>query len=387
MKVKFLCRKSKKNKEGLAPIEISITAKGVRKLLSTGKKIDPKKFSCKLEKVKGDEELNEYLSAIRSRLYSIETSLIKNGICVTTDTIINTFRNGDLDKSITISRLFEIHNEGIRKKAEQRLISTSALQKYEKTKQNVMDYVREEFKRDDILIQEITPNFVENLFPYLMKSVSHNTAIQKMKEVKKILRIAVEEGYINVSPFKMVLRKDKVEITPLTIDEVNLIKNKDITIPRLEKIRDLFVFECFTGLAFSDLMSLEQKDYVTDENGIQWIVKKRHKTNVVATIPILPIAKEILDKYKGQLPKISNVKYNAYLKELQDICGIKKSLHSHLARHTMATFLLNNAGFDMVLVAKVLGHSNSRITESVYAKVLPSTIYEKIKNIDLHLSE
>ena len=382
MKVKFLCRKAKMRKDGLAPIEVCVTTKGVRRLISTGRKIDPRKFSCKLEKVKGNDELNEYISAIRSRLYSIETSLIKNGISVTADAVINAFRNGDIEKSITLSRLFDIHNESVKKKVEQNLISIVSLQKYENTKKNVMDYINNELKKDDILVQEITPNTVENLFPYLMQSVSHNTAVQKMKQVKKVFRLAVEEGYIKVSPFKMVLKKDKVEITPLTISEVNKIKNKNISIPRLDKIRDLFIFECFTGLAFSDLMSLEEKDFITDENGNLWIVKKRHKTNVVSTIPILPIAKEILDKYNGQLPKISNVKYNAYLKELQDICDIKKSLHSHLARHTMATFLLNNAGMDMVLVSKVLGHSNSRITEAVYAKVLPSTIFEKLKNVD-----
>ena len=212
--------------------------------------------------------------------------------------------------------------------------------------------------------------------------MTHNTATHRMKLVKKILRLAVDEGYIKVLPFKMTLKQEKVEVIPLTLEEVNTIKNKEITIPRLSKIRDLFIFECFTGLAFSDLMSLEENDFITDENGQLWILKKRHKTNIVATIPILPVAKEILDKYNGVLPKISNVKYNAYLKELQDICGISKNLHSHLARHTMATYLLNNAGFDMVLVAKVLGHANSRITEAVYAKVLPSTICERLKNIE-----
>lgn len=384
MNVKFVCRKAKKRKDGLAPIEICVTVKGVRKIMSTGRKIDPKKFSSKSGKVKGDEELNEYISAIRSRLYSIETSLIMNGMSVTADSIVNVFRNGDIEKSITLSRLFDIHNQSVKKKVEQKLTSIVSLQKYENTKKNVMEFIHKELKKEDILVQEITPNTIENLFPYLMQSVSHNTAVQKMKQVKKILRLAVEEGYIKVSPFKMVLKKDKVEITPLTIKEVTRIKNKNITIPRLDKIRDLFIFECFTGLAFSDLMSLEEKDFITDENGNQWIVKKRHKTNVVSTIPIFPVAKEILDKYNWQLPKISNVKYNAYLKELQDICGIKKSLHSHLARHTMATFLLNNAGLDMVLVSKVLGHSNSRITEAVYAKVLPSTIYEKLKNVETY---
>lgn len=382
MKVKFVCRTAKKTKDGLVPIEVSVTNKGVRKVLSTGRKINPKKFSQKSETVKGDDGLNEYLSAIRSRLYSIETYLIQNGITVTTDAVIDIFRNGEKEKTITFIQLFEKHNADVKKKLKQGIVCSATLQKYENLKRHVSNFIKQELHKDDILVQDITPNMVENLFVFLMKSMVHNTAVHRMKLVKKILRLAVDEGYIKVLPFKMTLKQEKVEVIPLTTDEVNAIKDKKLTIPRLEKIRDLFIFECFTGLAFSDLMSLEENDFITDENGQIWILKKRHKTNIVATIPLLPIAKEILDKYNGVLPKISNVKYNAYLKELQDICGISKNLHSHLARHTMATYLLNNAGFDMVLVAKVLGHANSRITEAVYAKVLPSTICKKLKNIE-----
>jgi integrase len=211
--------------------------------------------------------------------------------------------------------------------------------------------------------------------------MSNNTAIQKMKQVKRVIRFAVDEGYIRVSPYKITLKKEKKEVQPLTIKEVNTIRKKKIDIKRLAQIRDLFIFECYTGLAFTDLMSLNDNDFHIDESGNKWIIKKRHKTNVVATIPLLPIALEILDKYNYKLPHMSNVKYNAYLKEIGDICGIKKSLHSHLARHTWATILLN-AGMDMVSVSKCLGHSNSKITESTYAKVLPDKLFEKAKKVN-----
>lgn len=382
MNVKIICRNAKMTKDGLVPIEVCITVKGARKIISTGRKINPRSFNPKSEKVKGDDGLNEYISAIRSRLFSIETYLIQNGIIVTADAVISIFRNGEAEKTVTLNRLFEAHNADVKKKVKQGIVVPATLQKYENLKRHVANFIKQELRKDDILVQDITPKIIENLYVFLQKSMTHNTATHRMKLVKKILRLAVEEGYIKVSPFKLSLKQEKVEVVPLTLDEVNAIKNKEITIPRLEKIRDLFIFECFTGLAFSDLMSLEDKDFITDENGQSWILKKRHKTNIVATIPILPVAKEILDKYDGTLPKISNVKYNAYLKEIQDLCGIQKTLHSHLARHTLATYLLNNAGFDMVLVAKVLGHANSRITEAVYAKVLPSTICEKIKNIE-----
>lgn len=157
-------------------------------------------------------------------------------------------------------------------------------------------------------------------------------------------------------------------------------EKKHIDIPRLAKIRDLFIFECYTGLAFADLMSLKNSDFHIDQDGNKWIVKKRHKTNVVATIPLMPIAIEILEKYDNKLPRVSNATYNVYLKELGDICGIRRNLHSHLARHTWATILLNN-GLDMVSVSKCLGHSNSKITESTYAKVLPEKLAEKVNAV------
>jgi integrase len=182
------------------------------------------------------------------------------------------------------------------------------------------------------------------------------------------------------------MKKEKIEIQPLTIREINIIRKKKIEIERLAKIRDLFIFECYTGLAFTDLMSLNDLDFHIDECGHKWIIKKRHKTNVVATIPLLPIALEILDKYNYQLPHMSNVKYNAYLKELGDICKIKKKLHSHLARHTWATLLLNG-GMKMAFVAKCLGHSNSKITESTYAKVLPDKLFEEVKMVSDNLKE
>jgi integrase len=282
---------------------------------------------------------------------------------------------------MTFLQLFEIHNCNVGKRVKQKLITPTTLSKYEVTKDYVTRYIKTELKKDDILVKDITPSFIDNLFVFLLDFMSNNTAIQKMKQVKRVIRFAVDEGYIRVSPYKITLKKEKKEVQPLTIKEVNTIRKKKIDIKRLAQIRDLFVFECYTGLAFTDLMSLNDNDFHIDESGNKWIIKKRHKTNVVATIPLLPIALEILDKYNYKLPHMSNVKYNAYLKEIGDICGIKKSLHSHLARHTWATILLN-AGMDMVSVSKCLGHSNSKITESTYAKVLPDKLFEKAKKVN-----
>lgn len=380
MKVNFVVRKAKKKVDGQVPIEMTICVKGKRRYLSTGRSVKPSEFNAKKQTVKGKKELNEFLQALKARVLSIETTLLRKGVYVTIDTVLDVYRYGEEENTITFLQVFDIHTENINKKVKKKLVTDTTLSKYKVTRSYISRYMKTELKKDDILMREISPSFVENLFIYLLSYMSNNTAVQKMKQVKSVMRFAVEEGYIRVSPFKIVLKKEKKEVVPLTIEEVNKIRKKKIDIPRLAKIRDLFVFECFSGLAFSDLASLNEKDFHIDESGNKWIIKKRHKTNVVATIPLLPVALEILEKYNYKLPHLTNVKYNAYLKELGDICDIKKKLHSHLARHTWATILLNN-GMDMVSVSRCLGHANSKITESTYAKVLPDELFEKVKTV------
>lgn len=380
MKVNFVVRKAKKKVDGQVPIEMTICVKGKRRYISTGRSVKPSEFNTKRQTVKGNKELNEFLQALKARVLSIETTLLKKGVYVTIDTVLDIYRYGEEENTITFLQVFDIHTENINKKVKQKLVTDTTLSKYKVTRSYISRYMKTELKKDDILMREVSPSFVENLFIYLLSFMSNNTAVQKMKQVKSVMRFAVEEGYVRVSPFKIVLKKEKKEVVPLTIEEVNKIRKKKIDIPRLAKIRDLFVFECFSGLAFSDLASLNEKDFHIDEFGNKWIIKKRHKTNVVATIPLLPVALEILEKYNYKLPHLTNVKYNAYLKELGDICDIKKKLHSHLARHTWATILLNN-GMDMVSVSRCLGHANSKITESTYAKVLPDELFQKVKTV------
>lgn len=386
MKVNFVVRRTKKKVDGTVPIEMTICVKGKRRYVSTGREVKPSDFNSKTQTVKSDKELNEFLKALKARLYAIETTLMSKDVNVSIDTVLDVFRNGEQERTMTFLQLFEIHNGNVGKRIKQKLITPTTLSKYEVTKDYVARYIKAELKKDDILIKDITPSFIDNLFVFLLGFMSNNTAIQKMKQVKRVIRFAVDEGYIKVSPYRITLKKEKKEVQPLTIKEVNAIRKKKIDIGRLAKIRDLFIFECYTGLAFTDLMSLNDNDFHVDESGHKWIIKKRHKTNVVATIPLLPIALEILDKYNNKLPHMSNVKYNAYLKEIGDICGIKKSLHSHLARHTWATILLN-AGMDMVSVSKCLGHSNSKITESTYAKILPDKLFEKVKKVGDNLKQ
>ena len=383
MVITFVCRASKAQKDGLSPLELSIIINGKRKYITLDRNVKVANFDSKKQKVKGDAAINEYTVALKVKCYGIETEMMKNGMDVTMDSFVDVFKNGFKANTITILQLFRERNELFGKKIANGVVTGSTLEKYKVTMDYVAAYIKT-LKKDDIMVKEITPMFIEDFFVYLVGLMSNNTAIQKMKHLKKILRMAVEEGYISVSPFKMTLKNEQKEVNPLTLDELRKIKNKNISLPRLAKVRDMFIFECYTGLAFTDMVNLRSENIVVDTKGNEWIIKSRQKTKIQSTIPLLPIAKEILMKYQDELPTLTNQKYNGYLKELGDICGIKKNLHSHLARHTFATILLNS-GVDMVSVSKILGHANSRITEKVYAKMLPETIMKKVMNVQAKL--
>ena len=383
MVINFVCRASKAKKDGLSPLELSIIINGKRKYITLDRNVKVANFDSKKQKVKGDAAINEYTVALKVKCYGIETEMMKNGMDVTMDSFVDVFKNGFKANTITILQLFRERNELFGKKIANGVVTGSTLEKYKVTMDYVAAYIKT-LKKDDIMVKEITPMFIEDFFVYLVGLMSNNTAIQKMKHLKKILRMAVEEGYISVSPFKMTLKNEQKEVNPLTLDELRKIKNKNISLPRLAKVRDMFIFECYTGLAFTDMVNLRSENNVVDTKGNEWIIKSRQKTKIQSTIPLLPIAKEILMKYQDELPTLTNQKYNGYLKELGDICGIKKNLHSHLARRTVATILLNS-GVDMVSVSKILGHANSRITEKVYAKMLPETIMKKVMNVQAKL--
>ena len=161
MKVRFFCRKTKMTKEGLIPIELSISAKGQRKFIATGRKVKPNAFNAKTQKVKGDPETNEFLMALKARLYSIETELLRNGEDITVDSVLSVFKDGDSKKSITILSLFELHYDKIRKKVSKKLLAPTTLSKYLVTKDYLIKYLKSEKKVNDILIKNITPNFIE----------------------------------------------------------------------------------------------------------------------------------------------------------------------------------------------------------------------------------
>jgi len=375
MTINFVCRQSKSGKDGLSPLELYVIIDGKRRYVSLNRRINPKAFNNKRQMVKGDTQTNEYIEAVRMKCYTLQTEMLKRGLLFTADTFVYAFKYGIKQNSISVYALFDEFMMKQQEKKKVGLITPAVYTKYKCT----IRYTKEALKTDKMM-NELSTSDMEDIYTYMLGRMANNSAICYMRKLKTILIYAIREGYITTNPITFKFHKDKVKTEPLTLDEVRRIRTKVLGSKSMENVRDLFIFQCYTGLAFYDMSSLTQKDIKVDKDGNEWILKERIKTGVMAYIPVLPVVKEILVKHQYLLPTLSNQKYNSYLKEIQEVCGIKKTLHSHLARHTCGTLLLN-AGVDMLTVSKVLGHSSTKTTEAVYAKLLPETIMQRVEEV------
>lgn len=370
MTLNFICRASKARKDGLSPIELSIIINGERTIITLDRRVKSTAFNSATQKVRGDKDLNEYLDVIRRKCYTIEMELIKMDN-FNLETFVHSYKYGIKQKEDTLLSVHDKHNELYRDNLECGKIDSAALYKYHKSRERIAEYLKSVGK-EDIKLKELTPSFIEGYQNYCLKTLSVNTTNKQLKMLKKILSFAVKERLMDVSPFQLTLKDEKLDYYPLSIDDVKYLMSIEIRDKRIESIRDLFCFQTMTGLSYADMVSLSMDDI---KDGV--IVKRRKKTDVQFVIPILPIAKNILEKYEYKLPVLSNQKYNQYLKVLGDYCKMPMSLHSHLARHSYACILLNS-GVDMKTISKSLGHSSMKTTERIYAEMSNQTVVSNI---------
>ena len=370
MTLNFVCRASKSRKDGLSPIELSVIINGERSIITLDKKINPKLFIPSSQRVKGDSIINEYLDIIRQKCYQIENELLKMDN-FNLEIFVHSFKYGLPKKVETLLTVYDKHNKLYEGNVECGKVSDTALLKYNNNRKRLAAYLRT-LDMTDIRLRDITPSFIEGFQNYCLKSLKANTTNKQMKMLKKILAFAVKERLLDVSPFNMVLKEEKLDYDTLNIDDIRYLMHLKFTDKRIESIRDMFCLQSLTGLSYSDMASLT-KDDIQDDT----IVKRRKKTDISFVIPILPMAKKILEKYEYQLPMLSNQKYNQYLKILGDYAKLPMKLHSHLARHSYACILLNS-GVDMKTVSRALGHSTMKTTEKIYAEMYNDTVVNNI---------
>jgi site-specific recombinase XerD len=275
--------------------------------------------------------------------------------------------------------------------------SATNIQKHNRALDHFQSFCKLYYKVADLSFQKITRNTIDDFVDYLKAAggCSQNTAMKYVQIIKKIYRYGMDQGWVKVNAFaNFKFRMKVVDRDYLTEKELDTIRKKEITSVRLSQVRDVFVFSCFTGLAYIDVKNLKRQNIIESKAGY-WIKNRRTKTGVEASIPLLPPAKDILDTYSPEWPSlekdesllkiVSNQKMNAYLKEIADICGINKIITFHLARHTFATTVTLNNDIPLETVSKMLGHSRISMTQH-YSKVVDLKIerdtlklYEKFK--------
>ena len=383
-KVLYYLKRNAIRKDGRMPIVSRVTVDGVIAQFNTKLDIQPINWSVKMGKAIGQtsdsKQFNAQLEQIKTSLHGIYHELQRKDNYVTAEKVKNEFL-GISEHHETLLDLFQKHNEDVLK-----LVgiskSTTTYQKYERTRSHLEKFLLLKYQLKDISLKEIKPLFIWDFEVYLMTTgkCQTNTTAKFMQYFKRIILIARNNGLIAIDPFaNYKIHLTKVDRGYLTQENVEKILKKEFAIKRLELVRDIFIFSCFTGLAYIDVKNLTEKNVRTSFDGNLWIMTKRQKTKVESNILLLDVPKMILDKYKGKspnnqlLPILSNQKMNSYLKEIGDICEIDKELTFHLARHTFATTITLAKGVPIETVSKMLGHTNIKTTQ-IYARITDSKI-------------
>lgn len=365
----FLCRPSKADRNNLSPIELSIIINSKRTYVALPMKFNADEFKKKMAS-KRNNEVIEYTSNIRLKLNKYINEMMQNDVVITADNLKELFLYGGT-KSYTLSQLLDEFRAYIVNKTSN--CRTNVTRKYELAFNRLIAHC------GDIEVSKVTFVHIENIKAIMAKEMEASTLAHTLTKIKAVFEFAVNMGKIKSNPFfKVTIERKAKEVEKLDDEEVYRIVSKEFSNERLNKIKDIFLFQVYTGLAYADMSNLRQED-IQFEDGMYFVRKNRQKTEVTFFTVIGDEAMGILRKYDYQLPILSNQKYNSYLKEIADLCNITKPLHTHIARHTCATRLLNQ-GMPLDVVAKVLGHTNTRQTAH-YARLLDKTVLEAFKKI------
>lgn len=364
------CRKSKEGKNGLAPLELSIIINGVRKFINLPFKAKPEEFNRK----KRPRELQEYVNVTMANINNIIIDMAKNGIPLTTETLRKYVRTGGF-QPYTIKDLFSDYLKILKSRIGIDLTS-GAYRKYELTSELFLNEVDGEQE-----VTNITPSVIQQFYISLQKKYNTATSASYIAKTKTFIQFGLDNNKLKINPFQgLKVHREKKVIDYLTEDEINKIKQAEIDNDCLNNVRDAFLMQVYSGLAYIDLEHLTKEDIKITEEGTHYIQKDRVKTGVQYTSVILPDGIEILKKHNYKLKVISNQKMNIYLKQVMNLAGITHNLTTHLGRKTYGHILLN-MGVRMETVAKCLGHSNSKTTAKYYAEVMSNTVIEEVKSI------
>ena len=383
--VVFFCKKTKITKKGKAPIYVRITTRGQSTEIYTQCQIEPEKWNQKAERTLCRDsisvQINDILASYRANILAAYDQLIKEAkepnCFVIKQRLVNPYENTKLFLAELGKYCGKRQTEvGVR-------ITQLTANKYHRLLRYLQEYTQARYGKEDILLELVSYEYIDgfNTFLQTAHNCKNNGAVNLLCCLKNFILYCLRNEWIEKNPFKHYKLKEEHNKAKdhLTKTELEILIHKPMPNERLERIRDVFAFCCFTGLAFTDAEHLRKEHLTTDENGITWIHKPREKTAVMSRIPLLSYPLEMLAKYESAslergklLPVPSNQRMNSYLKELAVICNFDKNLTTHCARHTFACVAIEY-GMPIDVLAKILGHSNTNMTRH-YAKFSETVI-------------
>ena len=393
-RILFFIRKTRLNKDGLVAVSIRITIDGEYIEFNPKLFVNPEIWNPigRAEgKTKEAREINQAVDKVRTDLKNLYDTIYDRDGYVTPEKLRNSYLGVDIQQNTLLSMYDKLVEQ--KRCLVGNTITYTTLEKYLATQRRMSEYILYQYNKKDIPLKEVNYQFVNNYEIYLksQSGCGHNSSVKHLRYLKKILTDALKNRYITTDPFDNYrLGYKAVDKEYLLESEVKKLLSKKFTVKRLEEVRDIFVFQCFTGIAYIDVANLTIDNIIEGENGEKWIRLYRQKSSVQANVPLLEIPQIILEKYNGKndeklLPMHTNQKMNSYLKEIADLCGIKKRLTTHCGRHTYATIMLTK-GVSIESVSKMLGHTNITTTQ-IYAKVLNQKIANEVNKVRSEFDE
>ncbi|KJD31234.1 integrase [Tamlana nanhaiensis] len=393
LNILFVISVSRTRIDNRAPLSCRLTYNKERKSFAVGQFINPKNWDSKKQLVKPPEpdrdNINQQLSLIKTKINRAFLLLQIQERSFTVNDIYNAYLGKKATQNYSLIEFYENYLNKLKT-----LVGIDIKQvtynKFEYIKNDVKSYIKWKYKTNDIRLKELKPNFLTELEYYYktqheppLKQVTINKKIQRLR---KVVRVAVAEDFLEKDPFLLYKAKNVTkQVVFLSSDELQKLESYNFKQQRLNFIRDLFIFCCYTGLPYNELMKLKAKHLVKGFDNNLWIKIKRDKTLRELSVPLLPKAEKILTFYQNKgsdiFPRISNQRYNSYLKEIASIVGIDKNLTTHMARRTFASTVLLYNNVPIEIVSELLGHSNIKIMQDSYGKVVQKRISLEIKKL------
>ena len=398
----FFIRRTKLRKNLEAPVLMRITVNGNRTDVAIQRTILPEHWNsergCAIANTRFGKELNQCLDQIRLQVYQRHQELLAMNQPVTAKALKGAYLNGIGEEDVhNLLDLYREHNANLKSMIDKG-VSRATHIRHETSRRNLERFLRDTYHVDDINIKDVDHVFIKDYETYLrtIRNCNNNSTVKYIKNFGKVIKEAMNRDWVQVDPFRNIkFHLEEVDKPFLSQAELNRIMKREFAITRIAQVRDVFIFCCFTGLAFIDVKTLTAKDLEQGVDGNLWIRKQRNKSKQWAHIPLLPQARQIIDQYRSNpqcqrkevlLPVLSNQKMNAYLKEIADLCGIQKNLTTHCARHTFATTVTLANKISMESVSKMLGHSSLNMTRR-YARILDTTIGQEMSQLAQKLKD